>query len=255
MASALAALPERACYLEAGTLYERLPGGSEAGVVLEPTGIPTGAVGLDPPAEIVAYSWAADGASIGILAHGTTSDLFREFVYDWQAKKYKAVSASSEARPATFQDGSPVDPPADESATSPDGGAVATIRPDGDPPTSQVFLTLEGGSAVRIGPEEVRGRACSHVSFSPGGRYVVYDVVKPDGGSEVWATTVGRTDSFLMSANGSRGAWQPYYRPGNTGGSGTGTAGTGRKACPGPFGILGLAGVGAAGGVYRRRRR
>jgi hypothetical protein len=254
-ATALSSLPERATYIETGTVYVCMPFSPDAQVLIAPTLVPGGSAGLEPPVEIVAYSWAADGASIDLLVRGTTSGLYREFNYDLETTSLAAVAGPSPTRPATFSDGSPVDPAPDAPARSPDGGDAASIRPGGDPSAPQVFLSMAGGAAVRIGPEEVRGRACSRVSFSAGGRYVIYDVSKPDGGSEVWVTTVGqkRADSFLISASGSNGAWQPYYRPGSAGGSTS--SGTGRKACPGPFGLLGLAGVGAAGGAYRRRRR
>ncbi|HEX9093270.1 MAG TPA: hypothetical protein VF902_04745 [Coriobacteriia bacterium] len=257
VASALTALPEYVCYLEAGTLYHALPHGSEGRAILAPESIPGGSAGLDPPIAIVAYSWAADGASIGILAQGTASGLYREFVCDQQGKDLKAITEPSAARPTTFASGAAVDPPLDAAANWPDGAdGGATIRPDGDPPVPQVFLSSKGDPPVRLGPDEVRGRACSRVSISPGKRYVVYDVEKPGGGSEVWVTSADtRRDYFLATANGSRGAWQPYYRPGKAGGSGTGTTGLGRGLCPAPLGVIGLAGLGGAAGAGRRRRR
>jgi hypothetical protein len=262
-ARALVPLPEYVCWLAGGAVHRALPFSAEATPALvEPAVIPPGsASGLEPPIRLVAFSWAPDGTYVSLLAQSGATGAYREFMFDTRSGDVTATAAASAAKPARFLgSGGVVDPSPEALAKSPDGKMTALIKPDGPSRTPQVFLGIGTAAPVRIGPEEVRGRACSRVAFSPGSRYVAYEVAKPGSGSEVWITVVGgKQQSFRVSSDGARPAWQPYYRPGSTGASGSGATGTTSGGssfgfcCGIPFAALALGLLGLV--IARRPRR
>jgi hypothetical protein len=74
-------------------------------------------------------------------------------------------------------------------------------------------------------------------------------VANAEGTTDVWVTTINAKtpDSSIAATDASLPTWHPYNRSGGTGGT--------RRTCGGPFGLLGLAGAGVAGGYAKRRRR
>jgi hypothetical protein len=248
LAHGLASLPDYVSYVKDGGVWERLPFGQEAMPLVLPEQIPVGAGGLEPLAEIVAFRWAPDGTAMAMLARSTGGDSYREFIYDRQAKTVKAVGAAAVALPKAYSDGAPVDVSATE-AKAPFGDATARLMRNGTPSVMQVFIEYPGKSPIIVSAPEVRDRDCSHLSYSPSGSYLAYEVRWSQSRTDVWVSTPdGRYSSQIATAAASP-EFVPPYRPGTAGGGTETTGGAsgsgGGFACPALGWLFGLTAIGA----------
>jgi hypothetical protein len=249
LAHGLSPLPDYVTYVQDGGVWGRLPFGQDRIAWVTPDQVPVGASGLEPPVEVVAFRWAADGSKMSLVAKSAGTGSYREFAYGREAKTVTPVGVAVNERPKAYADGTPVEVDVTE-AQAPFGDATARLMLNGNPSRMQVFIEYPGTPPVIVSAPEVRDRDCSHLSYSPSGSYLAYAVSRPKGGTDVWVSTPNGRYSGLIATEAVSPAFVPPLR---TAGGGTATTGTpgggsgsgGGFACPALSWLFGLTILGA----------